>query len=258
MTRCVIYVRVSSDEQVKGMSLDFQKQDCLEYVRRKGIEVDRIFEEKGESAKFADRPALIELLDYCRKHTGRIQALVIWKLDRLSRNQLDYYYLKRILRDLGIDLFSATEPTLGDESSIAGKIFETFSALQAEIDNTIRSERARRGIEAKVASGINPWSPPPGYQRDPNRRYGDKKMTPDVPDPVLFPIIQSALKEYATGTLTQADLTRLLNENGYAKIRGRRIYPRRSTACSTAIFNTIAVILSAAGPPNRSKGNMSR
>ena len=102
MARGVIYVRVSSDEQVRGMSLDFQKQDCLAYAQKKGIEVGQIYEEKGESAKFADRPELIKLLDHCARRDARIDALIVWKLDRLSRNQLDYYYLKRKLLNLGI------------------------------------------------------------------------------------------------------------------------------------------------------------
>jgi len=224
MPRCVIYIRVSSDEQVKGMSLDFQKADCLAYAQSRGFTVDRIFEDRGESAKFANRPALLELLDYGRKHRKSVGALIVWKLDRLARNQLDYYYLKRTLLDSGIALHSATEPSMEDSSSIAGKVFETFSALQAELDNTMRSERARRGMEAKLLSGIYPWKPPLGYRRHSSRTEGSKKTVADEPDPKTFTIIQSALRDYATGRFSQVDLVRRLSASGLAAARGRRVH----------------------------------
>lgn len=224
MSRGVIYVRVSSDEQVKGMSLDFQKQDCLAYAQKKGITIERVFAEEGESAKFADRPELIGLLEYCRKHRQLIDSMIVWKLDRLSRNQLDYYYLKRTLLDLGIAIHSATEPSMEDSTSIAGKVFETFSALQAELDNTVRSERTRRGMSAKVAAGIYPWQPPVGYLPQGAKKRGEKKTRPDDPDPVLFPIIQSGLRLYATGQYSQRDLCRLLDDKGLAAARGRKTH----------------------------------
>lgn len=221
-----MYVRVSSDEQVKGMSLDFQKQDCLAYAGKKRLEIERVYEERGESAKFADRPELIKLLDYCQKHGRRIDALIVWKLDRLSRNQLDYYYIKRKLMNLGIAIHSATEPSVEDSSSIAGKIFETFSALQAELDNSIRSERARRGLEAKLMGGIYPWKPPIGYLTEYAIRHGVKKTRPDEPDPVFFPIIQAALRYYAQGQYSQRGLVRLLDQHGMARARSRKTPPQ--------------------------------
>src|SRR5439155_22233872 len=133
----VIYTRVSSDEQIKGMSLGFQREDCLRYAKERDMSVARFFEERGESAKVADRPELLNLLDYCKKHKGTIDALILWKLDRLSRNQMDYYYLKRTLLSYGITIHSVTEPSIEGSSSIEGKIFETFTALQAEIDNAM-------------------------------------------------------------------------------------------------------------------------
>src|SRR5690349_4393851 len=123
----VIYTRDSSDEQAKGMAFDVQREDCLDYEKRKrSTELD-VFEEKGESAKFADRPELLRLVDYCKKHKGTINALIVWKLDRLSRNQMDYYFLKRTLLGLGVTIHSVTEPSIEGSSSIEGKIFETFT-----------------------------------------------------------------------------------------------------------------------------------
>ena len=47
----IIYTRVSSDEQVKGTSLEFQEELCRKYCKEKGIEIDSVYREEGESAK---------------------------------------------------------------------------------------------------------------------------------------------------------------------------------------------------------------
>jgi len=223
----IVYTRVSSDEQIKGMSLEFQREDCLKYARSKGINVAAVFEERGESAKFADRPELLKLLDHCKKNKGRIDSVIVWKLDRLSRNQMDYYFIKRTLLDYGIAIHSATEPSIEDSSSIAGKVFETFSALQAEIDNTIRRDRSVRGMSAKISAGLFPWKPPLGYHCAQNRLKGLKKTDPDEPDPERFPLIRrlfaTCLHERVIGSVALANLA---NSWGLRTRTGSRIYPQ--------------------------------
>lgn len=56
MTRSVIYIRVSTAEQVDNYSLETQLKACREYCDREGLEVDSIFREEGESAKTSARP----------------------------------------------------------------------------------------------------------------------------------------------------------------------------------------------------------
>ena len=223
----IIYTRVSSDEQIKGMSLEFQREDCLKYACSKGIDVAAVFEERGESAKFADRPELLKLLDHCKKNKGRINSVIVWKLDRLSRNQMDYYFIKRTLLDYGITIHSATEPSIEDSSSIAGKVFETFSALQAEIDNTIRRDRSVRGMSAKISAGLFPWKPPLGYHCAQNRLKGLKKTDPDEPDPERFPLIKrlfaTCLHERVLSSVALADLA---NGWGLRTRTGSKIYPQ--------------------------------
>lgn len=223
----IIYTRVSSDEQVEGMSLSFQQEDCIRYARDKHITIAQVFEEQGESAKFADRPELVKMLEYCRKHRRKIDVLIVWKLDRLSRNQMDYYFIKRTLLEYGISIHSATEPSLEDTSTIAGRVFETFSALQAEIDNTVRRERAVRGMEAKIASGIYPWKPPLGYVSARNRLKGLKKTEPDQPDETRFPIIERLFRACLDhGICSNVELAHLANEWGLRTAAGKRIYPQ--------------------------------
>ena len=74
----VIYCRVSSKEQIEGTSLESQEAACREYARSKGIQVLRTFVEQGESAKFADRTQLLELIDFCGKKKRGVEALLVW------------------------------------------------------------------------------------------------------------------------------------------------------------------------------------
>src|SRR4051812_31925363 len=92
MNKGVVYIRVSDDDQVNGMSPDFQRADCLALAKKQEVDAVEVFQDDGESAKFMDRPQLLALLEYCRKHQPTIKTLIVWKLDRLSRIQEDYYY----------------------------------------------------------------------------------------------------------------------------------------------------------------------
>ena len=92
----VIYCRVSSKEQVDGTSLESQEIACKEYAARNHLNVVRIFVERGESAKFADRTQLLELLDFCGKREHDVQQLLVWKVDRLARNVGDLVLFDKV------------------------------------------------------------------------------------------------------------------------------------------------------------------
>src|SRR5712692_9895894 len=94
----VIYVRVSSLDQVEGTSLDSQEAACREYAHHHNLDVSRVFVEQGESAKFADRTQLLQLLDFCKVKTNTIAVLIVWKLDRFARNVEDHFAIKATLR----------------------------------------------------------------------------------------------------------------------------------------------------------------
>src|SRR5438477_242700 len=130
----IIYCRVSSKEQIEGTSLESQELACHECARSKQVKVLRVFVGRGESAKFADRPELLELLEFCRKHKGSVQLLFIWKIDRLARNVGDFFNIKALLLKYGVRVVSVTEPI---DSNPEGKLLETILAGFAQFDNDI-------------------------------------------------------------------------------------------------------------------------
>ena len=65
----ILYLRVSSEEQVENFSLGTQEEICRREAIRRGYEVVETFKEEGRSAKNIDgRPELLKLLEYCRRN----------------------------------------------------------------------------------------------------------------------------------------------------------------------------------------------
>jgi DNA invertase Pin-like site-specific DNA recombinase len=205
----VIYCRVSSKEQVDGTSLESQEAACRDYARRNGMAVSRVFVERGESAKFADRTQLLELLEFCRRKESLIGALLVWKIDRLARNVGDHFNIKANLLKQNIRVVSVTEPI---DTNPEGKLLETILAGFAQFDNDLRAARTVQGMKKKIQDGIFPWKPPLGY-RTPTPA-GSKKTQPDEPDQPTFSLLQGIWHAFATGSYTKAEILRLATARG--------------------------------------------
>jgi len=213
----IIYCRVSSKEQIEGTSLESQQSACLEYADAKDLRVLRVFIEQGESAKFADRTQLIELLDYCRMNKNQIQVLVVWKLDRFSRNVEDHFSIKATLAKYGVRIVSVTEPI---DTNPEGRLMETILAGFAQFDNDIRAARTVQGMRRRLQDGIFPWMPPLGYRC---AAPGERKNTPDVPDPARFDLLRRAWREFASGAYSKRDIRAMLAQWGLTTRKGKPI-----------------------------------
>lgn len=215
--KAVIYLRVSTEEQVDNFSLDTQEDICRKEATKRGYEVIEIFREEGRSAKtIVGRPVLISLLEYCRKNKNLIQAVFVYRLDRISRQTSDYLAIRKKLAEHDISIISSTEPT-GD--SPTEKLVETILAGFAQLDNDIRSERARNGLRARFLSGLISGHPPIGYMfqagyavKNPNTWDGMKK----------------AWDLMATGTKSLSDMAKVMTEWGLREVHGKREFKIRA------------------------------
>lgn len=216
--KAVIYCRVSSKEQVDGTSLESQESACREYAARNGLIISHVFVERGESAKFADRTQLLEMLAYCHKPEHDVGQLLVWKVDRLARNVGDHFNIKANLLKLNIAVVSVTEPI---DAKPEGKLLETILAGFAQFDNDIRAARTLQGMRRRIQEGISPWRAPFGYKSATLR--GSKKTEPDQPDQPTFGLLQQAWKEYATGKYTKAHVLEQLTSCGLRTRAGKRL-----------------------------------
>ncbi len=204
---CVLYLRVSSEEQIANFSIATQEDICRREAERKGYIVDKVFIEEGKSAKSMDgRPQLEELLEYCRIHHNDIAAVIVYKIDRMSRNTMDYLHIRQILVKSGVVIISATEPT---GASPTEKLLETMLAGFGELDNATRGERARNGLRKRFLSGLAPSSVPLGYTHftKDNRRL-------IIKDPELFDKIKQSWELMATGTKSLSEISKFMNDLG--------------------------------------------
>jgi DNA invertase Pin-like site-specific DNA recombinase len=211
----VIYCRVSSKEQVDGTSLESQELACREYAARNQMQIVRVFIERGESAKYADRTQLLELMEFCRERKNAIDCMLVWKVDRLARNVGDHFSIKAGLLKSGIRVISVTEPI---DARPEGKLLETILAGFAQFDNDIRAARTVQGLRRRVQEGLFPWYAPLGYR---TATLGHKKTEPDRPVQPEFSLVQRAFQEFATGQYKKVEILDRLNTAGLRTRRGR-------------------------------------
>lgn len=225
----VVYCRVSSKEQVEGTSLESQELACKEYATRNNLNVVRVFVERGESAKFADRTQLLEMLAFCGKREQSIQQLLVWKVDRLARNVGDHFNIKASLLKQDVRVVSVTEPI---DTKPEGKLLETILAGFAQFDNDIRAARTLQGMRRRIQEGLFPWKPPLGYKG--SVQPGSKKTEPDQPDQPAFGILQQGWNEFAARAYTKAQILRLLTSRG---LRTRNGTPLTNQAIDHILSN---------------------
>ena len=222
--KAIIYLRVSTEEQVDNFSLDTQEDICRKEAERRGYEVVEIFREEGRSAKtIVGRPILIQMLEYCRKNKRKVQAVFVYRIDRISRQTADYLGIRKKLAESDVAVVSATEPT-GD--SPTEKLVETILAGFAQLDNDIRSERARNGLRARFNKGLISGKPPLGYIFQSG--YA-------VKDPKTWDLMKKAWELMATGSKSLSEIGKVMTDWGLRETHGKKIHIIRPQTAN-AIF----------------------
>ncbi|NTU46334.1 recombinase family protein [Candidatus Roizmanbacteria bacterium] len=199
----IIYARVSTEEQVDNFSLNTQVELCENEARKQNYKVIKIFREEGRSAKtISGRPTLLELIQFCNKNRKKVNAVFIYRIDRLSRNAFDYWTIKNKLLSFGVQVVSTAEP-IG--TSPVEVFMESTFASMAQMDNAIRGERAHNGMKARLLAGYCNSSAPLGYIKQ--NKLAEK-------DPKTFHLVKLAWDLFASGMLSINEIVDILNEKG--------------------------------------------
>lgn len=214
MANVVIYIRVSTKEQLHGGSLATQLRACMDYSERHGYEVASVFQEEGESAKTADRSELQRMLTYCIEHQGEVEGVVVYSVDRFSRNVEDFITLGGDLRELGIQLLLATQEV---DDTPEGKLHVNMQAVFAQYDNDKRSSRTTEGMRDAAGGGKWVHQAPLGYLDA--CKTGQDTITPD---PERAAIIQEAWRLIDAG-YSEAEALRIVTEMGLRNKHGNKV-----------------------------------
>ncbi len=224
--RAVVYLRVSTEEQVDNFSLGTQENICKKEALRRGFEIAEIFREEGRSAKtITGRPVLIEMLEYCRKNKKILSAVFVYRLDRISRQTADYLAIRKSLAEYEMTLISASEPT---GNSPTEKFVELMLAGAAQMDNDVRSERTRNGMRARFLAGLHMGTVPLGYLNE--NGYVAK-------DPQTFDKLKAAWDVMLTGTKSLKAMSDILNEWGLGQTFKGVKYPFRQQTANRLFRN---------------------
>src|SRR4030042_3653597 len=119
MAKATIYTRVSSDEQIKGFSLGEQEEKGKQYIKLNDWDFLKTYRDEGVSGITLNRPSL-ELM-FKEAKLKKFDVLIIYKIDRLSRNLKDFLDIVKKLNDFGVEIRSITEQF--DTSTPAGRLF---------------------------------------------------------------------------------------------------------------------------------------
>ncbi len=166
MKKAVVYVRVSSDEQVKGHSLDEQERKCKHFIEAHGFECSDVYREEGVSGGKKDRPELSRLFSDARE--GKFDAIVFLKIDRLSRDLKHFLSFVEELNGYGVEIQCVQEAF--DTSTHTGRLQINILASFAEYERDLIRERSMMGRIASMRKGIWHGSPPFGYDKDENKK----------------------------------------------------------------------------------------
>jgi len=146
-----IYVRVSTEEQAKkGYSIQAQIEILAQYCKLYDIAIYKIYKEMGVSGKnILDRTALNELL---RDSTSNyFTCVIVWKINRLSRNLKDLLYLVDKLENTGVSFMSYSEKF--DTSTPIGRMTLQILGSIAEFERNTIIENVKLGLDQRAKEG---------------------------------------------------------------------------------------------------------
>ncbi|GHV44632.1 recombinase RecD [Clostridia bacterium] len=206
--KAVIYARYSSDNQ-REESIEGQLRECGDFAARKGYTIIKTYADRAISGKKADnRPQFMQMVADSKQ--GGFDTIIVWKIDRFSRDKYDSVYYKNVLKKNGVSVISATEPIDDSpEGQLMESIFEGFSVYYIKD----LSMKTSRGMTENVLKGkSNGGTLTYGYTIDEDKHFQI--------DPVKALIVADIFRRYASGESTKSILS-TLKEQGFKTNHGK-------------------------------------
>ena len=213
--RVAIDFRVSTLHQIDKDSLPMQKKDLLAYAKLMlGTDDCVIFEDAGYSGKNTDRPEFQKMMAQIR--AGGFTHILVWKIDRISRNLLDFAAMYNELKDLGVVFVSKNEQF--DTSTAMGEAMLKIILVFAELERNMTSERVTATMISRANNGLwNGGRVPYGFDYD----YDTHEFTPNKTEAPIVQLIHD-LYEKEQSLVRES---RLLNSKGYHTRSGNEWNP---------------------------------
>jgi site-specific DNA recombinase len=156
-----LYIRVSTDRQAKeGDSLEEQESELKKFCDFRGFQIHQIYIERGKSGGNTNRPEYQKLVKDIE--AKKINAIIVKKLDRLSRSLLDFEQLMTRLQANEVEFISLRESF--DTTTAMGKAMLRVALVFAQLEREQTAERITDVMQYRASLGLhNGGHPPFGY-----------------------------------------------------------------------------------------------
>ena len=172
--RAIGYVRVSTDRQADhGVSLEAQEAKIRAMATVQGSEIVELIVDGGESAKNLNRPGMERLLSLV--NDGKIQTVIIAKLDRLTRSVKDLAELLERFQKRGVSLVSVAESL--DTGSAAGRLVINIMTAVSQWEREAIGERTRDAMQHKRSNGQRVGNLAYGYRSSADGKHVEVEPT---------------------------------------------------------------------------------
>jgi site-specific DNA recombinase len=213
--RAVIYLRVSSDQQVdrgygdEGYSIPAQREACERKAADLGAVVVREYVDLAKTAKTRNRPRFMAMVDDIERDRD-VDFVIVHKLNRFARNAMDDAVIDYRLGEAGAQLASVLEHI---DTTPSGKLNHRIHAAFSEYENENLANEIRKGQIEKHRAGGTPFAAPVGYKHAPVEFEG-RLINSIVIDDERAPLVQLAFDLYDTGRYSITRLRDTLEEHG--------------------------------------------
>ena len=217
MNNGVVWIRVSSEAQVSGYSLDNQERQIEEYVKRKKITVVKSYRVQESAKESHRRKNFQEMISFVEHE--KIKFLIAYDHDRLARNYTDFYKIQTLIDRSNVTVVSVNDnKEINKDSSVNDRFMFQIAGALAESENRRRADKTRAGLKEKVEQGWFPAMCPIGYLNVPDAKDlksdESQKRRIIVPDPIRAPLVYEAFKLYASGNYSIDSLREEMSRRG--------------------------------------------
>ncbi len=212
--KAAVYVRVSVEqEEHDGASLSMQEQRCRAFCEAKGWDVLEVVTDNGHSGRSLNRPGIEHILQIVTGKQHTLDAVVILKLDRLTRNVSDLGMLLGLFEKRRVALAGPDLPF--DSSTSVGRLIANLLTSVAQWEREQIGERTKAVLRHKKANGLVYAPQPPFGYRQNGRCYVD---APDE-QATISRVVALSVKGFSLREIAQR-----LNDDGGTRPRSGKAW----------------------------------
>ena len=227
--RCGIYVRVSTDDQRdNGYSIDSQLRMIKEYCEKNEYDIVDVYNDAGHSGKDLTRPEMQRLLKDIK--SKKIDKLVAIKVDRLTRNNYDGFWLLNYCEEHDVKIELILEPY--DVSTANGEMIFGMNLVFGQRERKEIGARTKRAMEEMTLERIHLSKAPYGYTR--NKETGHLEV-----EPIEAEVVKEIFELCKQGNSTRGIATIMKDNNAYlkqGKWKSDRVYKILTNSIYIGVF----------------------